>query len=691
MAIESKALRQTIVLAAVVAWLAISQASYLEAQGVTRVWHEGDLPGGWRETSEGNRFSAILVSQEGLSVQSSDDREAVEFLRYLNEGGAQIGARPGDQEGFLVDYVNEKEYSEMLASQKMHLEYLQDRYGGQLPPGISQRSIGPHQALVFTVREDTDAGDSSSGQPTVKVYYRYFVGTHPGAAEGMRVDIGINHVGGVSPWSFTEYEAKVDDVLVNLRFSVPSGDTEAGSPVSPQDDGIPWAVVIGGIGVLAAGGVTVAAAAAGLAARSRKKRKPAEKDKDQRKEDDTVGYILQLSHDRLTLQAGEPTPLETAVWRVDSEGQYSIASDAQIALRPPGGIAVLPAHGMGRVTTQIELRDPNIGSEQILTVTEGSQTFHVFVPFVLRGEYSGVFYMKAKPSFGFVTNEILTSYNQTSIIFTALILFGFLGMFYIRSYTVSERDETQRLLFKEREDKLKRDIILKKEALFTKRIYHTYHKAEKVMGFIKEDLRQLSDANFQETKYRVTKYANFISRVIYDMKWYDPPVQTIRSQIFSTDLNEVVTFLVEKLFQRTSRISDHIDFDLDFDDNLPRIQVNEFVVWEILEPLIQNCIDHSGREKVQIRITTRYDQQQCRSTLTIEDDGVGIDETLLQRNDKGFQKLFDEHVSTKTDYQNNGYGCYIAYEMAKERCGWNIEAGNRENGGAVFTISIKHG
>ena len=32
------------------------------------------------------------------------------------------------------------------------------------------------------------------------------------------------------------------------------------------------------------------------------------------------------------------------------------------------------------------------------------------------------------------------------------------------------------------------NIAQKKEHLFTKRIYHTHHKAEKVMGFINEDL-----------------------------------------------------------------------------------------------------------------------------------------------------------------------------------------------------------
>lgn len=68
------------------------------------------------------------------------------------------------------------------------------------------------------------------------------------------------------------------------------------------------------------------------------------------------------------------------------------------------------------------------------------------------------------------------------------------------------------------------------------------------MGFIKEDLRKLSSENINEIKYRVSKYSNFISRVIYDMKWYDPPIQTIRNAMFKTNLNEVIKFIVNNIF-----------------------------------------------------------------------------------------------------------------------------------------------
>lgn len=103
--------------------------------------------------------------------------------------------------------------------------------------------------------------------------------------------------------------------------------------------------------------------------------------------------------------------------------------------------------------------------------------------------------------------------------------------------------------------------------------------------------------NIDEIKYRVAKYSNFVSRVIYDMKWFDPPIQTIRNQMFRTDLNEVVRFIVGNIFQRVTTTTDAYRIECKLEQNLPVVNVNEFVVWEIIEPLIQNSIDHGSEEK----------------------------------------------------------------------------------------------
>lgn len=330
-------------------------------------------------------------------------------------------------------------------------------------------------------------------------------------------------------------------------------------------------------------------------------------------------------------------------------------------------------------------------SEQILTRLEGRQTFHVFVPFVPRGEYMGAVYMKNTPDFSFITNEIITSYNQTSLMFVALIVFGLLAMFYISSYTLRERDDAQTQLLETREKQIAELVHYQKEALFTKRIYHTHHKAEKVMGFIKEDLRLLERERIDEIKYRVTRYANFISRVIYDMKWYDPPLQTIRNPIFKTNLNEVITFIVNHIFCRVATDNNLIDYVMALDETIPSIPVNEFVIWEILEPLIQNSVDHGGEGSLRVTVATRHFQEQGRIELTVGDNGRGIAAELLEVGDSGIKRIFLEHTSTKNDSQNNGYGCYIAHEFAVQRCGWKMDAENLPQGGCQFIISIPLG
>lgn len=331
-------------------------------------------------------------------------------------------------------------------------------------------------------------------------------------------------------------------------------------------------------------------------------------------------------------------------------------------------------------------------SEQISTTVEAKQTFHILVPFVPRGEFVGAVYMKNTPDFSFITKEMISSNDRATLIYSGLILVGMLAMFFVSSLTLGERDKAQRLLFQEQREHLEEQIAHQKETLFTKRIYHTHHKAEKVMGFIKEDLRTLSADTLKDGAYRITKYANFIARVIYDMKWYDPPPNTIRGPLFRTNINEVIEFVVNNIFCRVSESSETRRFVLELDPDLPPVAVNEFVVWEVLEPLIQNSVDHAGVDRLVITIRTHFDSAMKRSTIVIADNGIGITPALLARDEKGMQVLFHEHVSTKQsgEKQHSGYGCYVSHEIATQRCGWQMHAANLDEGGCMFTITFSH-
>ena len=328
--------------------------------------------------------------------------------------------------------------------------------------------------------------------------------------------------------------------------------------------------------------------------------------------------------------------------------------------------------------------------EQIISISDSLNNLHVFVPFVIRGEQLGAVYMRNTPNFSSLSDELIASQNESTIIYISLILLGFVSMYFISSYSVKERDEAQKRLLSEHEENLKKQFNYEKELAFTKRIYHTHHKAEKIMGFIKEDLNKLGTENNDLINYRVIKYSNFVSRVIYDMKWYDPPVQTIRGPMYNTNLNEVLKFIVDNIFLRVSVISESINFHFELDERLPNVQVNEFVTWELFEPLIQNAIEHGGSENLNILIKTSYDPLDKTSIVQISDNGKGMDEELLKRNEDGIENIFLENISTKNNSSaKSGYGCYIAHQIAN-RCGWNLSVAMNIEKGSTFIITIKN-
>jgi hypothetical protein len=329
-------------------------------------------------------------------------------------------------------------------------------------------------------------------------------------------------------------------------------------------------------------------------------------------------------------------------------------------------------------------------SEIIYSKLENQKTFNILVPFVPDGEYLGVMYMKITPDFSFLTKEVGANFDKVSLIYSSLILIGLIFIFYISSKAVHERNEAQQKLFEEHEENIKKQIRLEKESLFTKRIYHTHHKAEKIIGFIKDDVRKMDSPAIDDLKKRVITYSNFISRIIYDMKWFDQEINTIINPMFKTNVNEVLEFIVQHVFLRISSKNEMFRLELDLDDKLPLVNVNEFVVWEILEPLIQNSIDHGNKESIRIKIGTKYDYENYFSYITIEDNGEGIKEELIETGEDGIKRIFLENESTKKmEGANSGYGCYIAYQMAVEKCGWSLDCENLHEGGCRFTITIK--
>jgi signal transduction histidine kinase len=160
--------------------------------------------------------------------------------------------------------------------------------------------------------------------------------------------------------------------------------------------------------------------------------------------------------------------------------------------------------------------------------------------------------------------------------------------------------------------------------------------------------------------------------------------------MFRTNVNDALQFIVENIFKRVSK--EYATFELNLDPAMPDVAINEYVIWEVFEPIIQNALDHSGNDNTRVLITTTYNPATRQSTIRIEDNGNGVDPNLLELDASGVKKIFLDHVTSGEPMgkQHSGYGCYIAYEIATQRFGWTIDVENKPTGGCQFTFTMNH-
>lgn len=106
----------------------------------------------------------------------------------------------------------------------------------------------------------------------------------------------------------------------------------------------------------------------------------------------------------------------------------------------------------------------------------------------------------------------------------------------------------------------------------------------------------------------------------------------------------------------------------------------------IMNQLITNAIKYSklkqGRKELHIAIK----QQGDTTTITVQDEGIGIAQSDLRR-------IFDPFFTGQNGRmvgESTGMGLYLAKEVC-QRLGYSLSASSIEQQGATFTLALKHG
>lgn len=139
-------------------------------------------------------------------------------------------------------------------------------------------------------------------------------------------------------------------------------------PTPEEDEDLPIEIVVGG-----AAAVAVVAVAMAKARKSKKKndkngktqrppksanRKSSAKSEDQQKnqeEEKSVGYILQLTQDNITLTEGNETIVGIRAMKVDEKGQTTVASNAEIRLQPQKDTRLILAPNVGKGVLNVKV------------------------------------------------------------------------------------------------------------------------------------------------------------------------------------------------------------------------------------------------------------------------------------------------------------------------------------------------
>ena len=141
--------------------------------------------------------------------------------------------------------------------------------------------------------------------------------------------------------------------------------------------------------------------------------------------------------------------------------------------------------------------------------------------------------------------------------------------------------------------------------------------------------------------------------------------------------------LVDEIFEYYKYFdgAENIDFQKIFEQSGP-VRLDELRVKMILNNLVSNSIKYQDSSKGQPYVNVNVVTAAEKTTITVEDNGVGI-----AREDQ--KKVFEMFYRSAENQLGNGLGLYIVKE-AVEKLGAELQVDSEKGNGSRFVVSIPH-
>jgi PAS domain S-box-containing protein len=202
------------------------------------------------------------------------------------------------------------------------------------------------------------------------------------------------------------------------------------------------------------------------------------------------------------------------------------------------------------------------------------------------------------------------------------------------------------------------------------------HEFNNPLQGIRSTIASLSKSTLSDKEVKLAnagkKECDRMAKMIRGLRDFYRPTS---GKVSSIDINQCIEELVT--LQIKSMQEKGIQVNQQFSDNLPKIEVVEDQIKQVILNLIQNAADSISGEG-QITLTT--EKQDSHLKIKIQDTGCGI-----SADDK--KNLFEPFYTTRNAEQGTGLGLSISHGIIHDH-GGNIGVKSELDEGTTFTVSL---
>lgn len=196
-----------------------------------------------------------------------------------------------------------------------------------------------------------------------------------------------------------------------------------------------------------------------------------------------------------------------------------------------------------------------------------------------------------------------------------------------------------------------------------------------ILGYTQLLLRNETETSerFGDLK-TIEKHARNCKSIVEDLLSFSRKSETEKEVVdIHSLIDEVVAFV-----RHHSDIED-IEIEKELHKKVQPTLMDEKKIKQVMINLMVNAIHAVGR-KGRIVITTALDAATRHLTVTVQDNGHGIEK-------KDLQKIFDPFFTTKPTGEGTGLGLSVSYGIIKDH-GGRIEVESNSGSGSTFTFTL---